>query len=137
MRLCRSDAGASALSTARSSAGPSTAGSSAPDERDISNVPKRARASYRRDGRTRPAFLRHKSLLRSGRLAGKHEGLSRVDQAWIADLLLVGLVDHRVAHALPVDTLADAPQAIAASHNRGLHLGHEDVGHLSVGLQGR
>src|SRR5690349_840872 len=46
----------------------------------------------------------------------QHEDLARIDAVRITDLLLVGLVDDREAHALAVDALADPPQAVAARH---------------------
>ncbi len=58
----------------------------------------------------------------------QHEDLAGVDQIGIADLGLVGVVDHRVALAAPVGALADPPEVVAAGDLGGVDLRHVDRG---------
>lgn len=66
--------------------------------------------------------------LASVHLGGKHEDLAGIDAIRIADLVPVGLVDHRVTRALAVGFAADAPEAVAAGDHRGCDLGHHHGG---------
>src|SRR5829696_9656665 len=62
------------------------------------------------------------SLTRFGR---KHEGLSRVDEVRIADLILVPAVNDRVAQAVSVDAMADAPEIVAWGNDGRVDLRNE------------
>src|SRR4029077_15024360 len=55
-------------------------------------------------------------------LARNAKHLSGIDAVRIADLLVVGIVNHGVARAIPIGEAADAPQAVAAGHDHWLAL---------------
>src|SRR5258708_32602080 len=64
----------------------------------------------------------------SARFLGKDEHLAGINTVWIADLVMVRVVDDRISRAIPIGGAADAPQAVAARDDgsrdlRGRHSG--------------
>src|SRR3954467_14571070 len=55
----------------------------------------------------------------------EHEGLSRVDEVRIADLILVPAVNDGVAQAVSVDAMADAPEIVASGDDGRVDLRNE------------